>query len=41
MEYMPETLSANIKDHIYSKTFLSNDLVIKYSYGILNALHYL
>ena len=41
MEYMPFTLSSIIKDNMYSKTFIANDLVIKYSYGLIKALHYL
>lgn len=41
MEYMPHTLSSVIKDNLYCKTFIHNDLIIKYSYGLLKALQYL
>lgn len=35
------TLSSVIKDNLYSKSFIPNDLLIKYSYGLLKALNYL
>jgi hypothetical protein len=41
MEYMPYTLSSVIKDHLYCKTFIQNDLIIKYTYGLLKSLEYL
>ena len=41
MEYVPHTLSSTIKDNIYSKSFISNDLIIKYAYGLIQALAYL
>jgi len=41
MEYMPYTLCSIIKDNLYCKTFIHNDLIVKYSYGLLKALQYL
>jgi serine/threonine protein kinase len=38
---MPYTLSSVIKDHLYCKTFIQNDLIIKYTYGLLKSLEYL
>ena len=35
------TLSSVIKDNLYCKSFIPNDLLIKYSYGLLKALNYL
>ena len=41
MEYVPYTLCSIIKDNLYCKTFIHNDLIIKYSYGLIKAIQYL
>lgn len=41
MEYVPYTLSSLIKDHLYCKTFIGNEAVVRYAYGLLRAVDYL